>query len=67
MEPEAEPTRRIEQHYILSCVDAAFLSERCSYFLSSLMKLDAGRCPHCHTLKDRWQQGYYDILFLSIT
>lgn len=49
--PEAEPTGRIEQHYVLSGVDAAFLHERCSYLLRPLVKLHAGGCADRYTLK----------------
>lgn len=53
MKMKTEPTGRIEQHYVLSSVDAAFLSECCSYLLRSLVKLDAGRRANCYTLKNR--------------
>lgn len=51
-EAKAEPTRRIKKYNVLSSVDAAFLRERCSYLLRSLVKLHAGGCAHCYTLKD---------------
>lgn len=50
---EAEPTGRIKQNHVLSGVDAAFLSESCGYFLCPLVQLEAGRCAHCDTLKER--------------
>lgn len=48
----AGPTRGIKQHYVLPGVDAAFLHERRGNLLGSLVKLNAGRRAHCHTLQD---------------
>lgn len=63
---EAEPTRRIEQHYVLSGVDAAFLSERCSDLLRPLVKLHTGRRANCYTLEDRSHAQITRILSVTV-
>lgn len=50
--PKPDPTRRIEQHHVLSSVDAAFLHERSCYLLRPLVKLHTGRRAHCYTLNN---------------
>lgn len=50
---EVKPTRRIEQDDVLPSVDAAFLSERCSDLLRSLVELNTSGCAHCYPLKGR--------------
>lgn len=46
-------TRRIEQHHVLSRVDASLFGQSCSDLLGSLMELDAGRRARRHALRNR--------------
>ena len=48
-----EPTRRVEQDHVVSCVDAALLRQRCCNLLGPLVQLHTRGCAHCHPLQDR--------------